>query len=677
MIKKLRNFFDSIIFVFKRKKTWKLGVYGPPNSGKCVTPETDVIMQNGEIKPIKEIFDEAREKVGKFNNFKDFNELYLDIRELNLILPSFNHDNLKITPKKVSFVYAQKYKGDIYNIETRSGRKIRVTPEHPLIRISNNGIEKIKSSELKEKDCVAIAKNVALNSDLLLPQVAEGFNISSNGMVQAVSKFHNPKSISVPSYIDENLVRFVGYTLSEGYHIPNRIKFSNCDKNSLNDFEFLSKKLFNLDCIKRVNKGVHEREINSKSLTDYLSNILNFNPGTSGIKKIPSKLMGMPDNLTAELLKVLFDMEGYVPDLDKKTGPEIEFTSKSKQLVEEVQLLLNRFGIVGRFKEKIVNGERYYRLFIAGSDNHRRFREKIGFNINHKKERLDKLCNCGLKRNRFYLPIMDLLDNIRKESGLFQREFFLDSKQVARMKRDNRITYHRIVNMAKKTDNKFIKRLAESDNLWDEIKEIKKEDYDGYVYDLTIEDNHTFLISNGLIAHNTTLANRICQDWLGETMGKVSKIPHETRKVQMKEKIKVQSGNKTLNFNLIDTPGIATKIDYEDFIKSGLKKREAQVRAKEATKGVIEAIKWLDEMDCVLVVLDSTQDPYSQVNITIIGNLAARDIPVLIIGNKMDLKRSDVKRIEAAFPQYRVVGLSAEYGDNIDNFYNALFKLVR
>ncbi len=175
----------------------------------------------------------------------------------------------------------------------------------------------------------------------------------------------------------------------------------------------------------------------------------------------------------------------------------------------------------------------------------------------------------------------------------------------------------------------------------------------------------------------TTLANRICQDWLGETMGKVSKIPHETRQIQMKEKVTVESGGKSITFNLIDTPGIATKIDYEDFIKKGLKKREAQIRAKEATKGVIEAIKWLDDMDCVLVILDATQDPYSQVNITIIGNLAARDIPVLIIGNKVDLKRSDVKKIEAAFPQYKVIGVSAEYGDNIDNFYNALFKLVK
>lgn len=175
----------------------------------------------------------------------------------------------------------------------------------------------------------------------------------------------------------------------------------------------------------------------------------------------------------------------------------------------------------------------------------------------------------------------------------------------------------------------------------------------------------------------TSLANRICQDWLGESMGKVSSIPHETREIQQKEKITVKSGNKKLTFNLIDTPGIATKIDFEEFIKQGLKKKEAQQRAKEATKGVIEAIKWLDNMDAVLVVLDSTKNPYDQVNITIIGNLAARNIPVLILGNKTDLKKSNLKKIEAAFPQYSVVGISAEYGDNIEEFYKSLFKLVR
>ncbi|MAG52413.1 MAG: GTP-binding protein [Nanoarchaeota archaeon] len=175
----------------------------------------------------------------------------------------------------------------------------------------------------------------------------------------------------------------------------------------------------------------------------------------------------------------------------------------------------------------------------------------------------------------------------------------------------------------------------------------------------------------------TTLANRICQDWLGEEMGTTSKVPHETRNVQEKEKINVKSGRKEMTFNLVDTPGIATKIDYEDFIKAGLKKKEAQERAKEATKGIIESIKWLDSMDAVIIVLDSTIDPYSQVNITIVGNLAARDIPVLIAANKSDLKKSDLKKIEAAFPQYGVIGVSAEYGDNIEDFYDELIKLMK
>jgi small GTP-binding protein len=177
----------------------------------------------------------------------------------------------------------------------------------------------------------------------------------------------------------------------------------------------------------------------------------------------------------------------------------------------------------------------------------------------------------------------------------------------------------------------------------------------------------------------STLANRICMDWLGEEMSTVSNVAHETREIQIKEQIKVKDkkGRRELAFNLVDTPGIATKIDYEEFLKSGMKEKEAKKRAKEATKGVIDAIKWLDDMDGVVVVLDSTKDPYSQVNITIVGNLAARNIPVLIAGNKIDLKKSDLKKIQAAFPQYKVVGLSAKYGKNVQDFYDTLFKVMK
>lgn len=177
----------------------------------------------------------------------------------------------------------------------------------------------------------------------------------------------------------------------------------------------------------------------------------------------------------------------------------------------------------------------------------------------------------------------------------------------------------------------------------------------------------------------TTLANRICKDWIGEEMGSASNIPHETREVQIKEQItmKAKDGRKELLFNLVDTPGIATKIDYEDFLKAGMTEKKAKKRAKEATKGVIEAIKWLDEMDTVLVVLDATKDPYSQVNITIIGNLAARNIPVLIVANKVDLKKANLKKVQAAFPQYPIVGVSAKYGKKVTELYDNIFDLIK
>jgi len=175
----------------------------------------------------------------------------------------------------------------------------------------------------------------------------------------------------------------------------------------------------------------------------------------------------------------------------------------------------------------------------------------------------------------------------------------------------------------------------------------------------------------------STLANKICMDWLGEEMSTVSHIAHETREIKIKEQVNIKNKKgKELTFSLVDTPGISTKIDYEEFIRKGLKKVEAKKRAKEATKGVIDSIKWLDDMDSVVVVLDATKDPYSQVNITIIGNLQARNIPVLIAANKVDLKKSSIDAVKAAFPQYKVVGISAKYGKNIEDFYEQLFTLT-
>lgn len=178
-------------------------------------------------------------------------------------------------------------------------------------------------------------------------------------------------------------------------------------------------------------------------------------------------------------------------------------------------------------------------------------------------------------------------------------------------------------------------------------------------------------------AGKSTLANLIVKDILGDDVEEtfsVSSVAHETREVQKVEKLELKKNGKTLDFSLIDTPGIATKIDFEDFVKKGMKKNDARDRAKEATKGVIESIKWLDAVDAVLVVIDSTLNPYNQVNITLIGNLVAKNKKLIIVANKTDLKSSNVEKIKLVFPDYPIVSVSAKTRVGVEDLYNVVFK---
>jgi len=179
-------------------------------------------------------------------------------------------------------------------------------------------------------------------------------------------------------------------------------------------------------------------------------------------------------------------------------------------------------------------------------------------------------------------------------------------------------------------------------------------------------------------AGKSTLANKVIEDILGQgddiPKFSVSNVEHETRSVQKVEQLELKKNGKSLNFNLIDTPGIATKIDFEDFVKKGMKKDDARSRAKEATQGVIESIKWLDNVDAVLVVLDSTINPYNQVNITLIGNLVAKKKKLIIVANKSDLKTSNIEKIKLVFPEYPLVGVSAKTGDGVEDLYSIIFK---
>lgn len=179
-------------------------------------------------------------------------------------------------------------------------------------------------------------------------------------------------------------------------------------------------------------------------------------------------------------------------------------------------------------------------------------------------------------------------------------------------------------------------------------------------------------------AGKTTLSNRIVRDWTGDALGPVSQIPHETRRARRKEGITIsnQNGN-SVTIDIVDTPGVTTKIDYQEFIEYGMEKDDAIKRAREATEGVAEAMHWLrEDIDGVIYMLDSTLDPFTQVNIMLVGIIESRNLPVLIVANKIDLPDANPSAIRKAFPQHPVIPLSGLEGNNMDELYDKMLDTL-
>jgi small GTP-binding protein len=174
-------------------------------------------------------------------------------------------------------------------------------------------------------------------------------------------------------------------------------------------------------------------------------------------------------------------------------------------------------------------------------------------------------------------------------------------------------------------------------------------------------------------AGKTTLANRIARDWTGEAMGAESQIPHETRRAQRKEDVTIERNGNSVTLDIVDTPGVSTKVDYQEFVDFGMDEDDAIERSREATEGVAEAMHWLKEdIDGVIYVLDSSLDPFTQVNTMLTGIIESRDLPILIIANKVDLDDASPGRIDQAFPQHETVPLSGLEGDNTDELYEKI-----
>jgi GTPase len=176
-------------------------------------------------------------------------------------------------------------------------------------------------------------------------------------------------------------------------------------------------------------------------------------------------------------------------------------------------------------------------------------------------------------------------------------------------------------------------------------------------------------------AGKTTLANAMSRDFDGDAVGSVSEVPHETRRVLTKQSIVLKNDQGQLVVDVMDTPGLASRVDPLDFeLMYNMDADAAAKRAEEATRGILEAIEALDGISAMLLVIDCAADPYTQVNQVLLTHVRAKRLPMIVVANKADLPTADPARLQAMFKEHPVIAVSAKTGQNLDVLYDQLIS---
>ncbi|MDI6720922.1 MAG: LAGLIDADG family homing endonuclease, partial [Candidatus Aenigmarchaeota archaeon] len=218
-------------------------------------------------------------------------------------------------------------------IITKSGRRLKMTPNHPLM--TDKGW--VEAEKLKAGDNVKIFNWIPNPTNY----VPTNFILNEKRLIN---------KIKVPKVWDEKLAELAGIFVAEGTIDPRTVRR-----------------------IRVANRGVWDffRQLWTKE------------------KIIPQEILLSPNSVAAAFLKGLFEGDGSVVKKNRHFDRAVTLKSKSRRLLEEVQILMLRWGIRSSiYSYKDLYGESHV-LKIRGKGNLKKYKENIGFISKEKKQKLE------------------------------------------------------------------------------------------------------------------------------------------------------------------------------------------------------------------------------------------------------------------------------------------------
>ena len=346
----------------------------------------------------------------------------------------------------------------------------------------------------------------------------------------------NPRAVkhALPDRMNPDLARLLAYLVGEGT-LSSRLStwVSQCPEHNPEahaDIVSLWKSCFNVVPSRAEKKDmvVHSTHIRQCLYQNGLRHV------KSPKRTIPDCILRSTRESNRQFLRGIFEGEGHV----NKSG--IEFSTSSKELGRQLQVMLLRFGIVSNMSYKKVKGYEhndYWRLTIYGKDA-RIFRDKIGFVSSRRQDALNQALDCSTNPNHDIIPeAKPLIEDLRallkealtktgananrKGSGLKQYGVpFVNTLNNIRNNGRNP-TYgflHKLLAIAAENGLEQsipylrLQALTETHYFYDPIFSL--EEGEAEVFDIEVDDPRHCFIANGLVNHNTleTIAT-LCYLW--------------------------------------------------------------------------------------------------------------------------------------------------------------------
>lgn len=383
-------------------------------------------------------------------------------------------------------------------IKTYYGFEIESSLPHPLWTIDEHGNECWKKTEdLKVGDRVAIARGMEQWGN---QSIMKGWEEHYAGWKKQYRKSRHEWKFEETL----DLAYFLGLWIAEG-SFEEKIGRLTITCGDPDVEKSLGENLFGVAFKKQKNRDDQWR-INSYAVMEFMRYI-GMPLTTAPNKHLPSWIWTCSREFAAHVLSGMWDGDGYVKYKDKRTAG---YTTSSKRLAQDVQLLLSNFGIISRLTavvsrptERVKVFSTQYRVEVRG-ENLTKLRDVLKLRIVRKAERLS--CIGDLISKRDTVPVYELLKKLKSHFVQKPTPVLCACIRACENTCSEPIypSLRTILEETKSVENtdeyQKLKRIVDNHYYWDTVTDLEKSECQ--TYDFTIPETHSFW-SNGFISHNT------------------------------------------------------------------------------------------------------------------------------------------------------------------------------